>query len=188
MTMKDQKRSNGTTQPGFIRDTRNLAGFTGGGYDKGRGKTTQIAWMLLSGSVLFRWWMPNRFRISILRIFGAKIARGALIRHGVKIHWPWKLEVGENSWIGERAWILNLEEVKIGNNVCISQEVLLCTGSHDRHSPTFEFDNGPINLEDGCWIATRSTILRGVTIGRNSVIGATCLVSKDVPPESFIKA
>lgn len=135
MTMKDQKRSNGTTQPGFIRDTRNLAGFTGGGYDKGRGKTTQIAWMLLSGSVLFRWWMPNRFRISILRIFGAKIARGALIRHGVKIHWPWKLEVGENSWIGERAWILNLEEVKIGNNVCISQEVLLCTGSHDRHSP-----------------------------------------------------
>ena len=103
-----------------------------------------------------------------------------LIRHDVKIHWPWKLTVGDNSWIGEGVWILNLEPVTIGSDVCISQEVLLCTGSHDRRSPTFEFDNAPISIGDGSWVATRATVLRGVTIGKDCVVGATLLVVKDV--------
>ncbi len=77
-------------------------------------------------------------------------------------------------------WILNLEPVTIGHDVCISQGVFLCTGSHDRHSPTFEFDNAPIVVADGAWVAARATVLRGVTIGRDAVVGATALVTKDL--------
>ncbi|WP_442930718.1 DapH/DapD/GlmU-related protein [Mycolicibacterium sp. 050232] len=139
-------------------------------------------WLAVSRSVLFRWWMPNRVRITVLRAFGASIGAGALIRHDVTIHWPWKLEVGENSWIGERAWILNLERVTIGSNSCVSQDVLLCTGSHDRSSPTFEFDNGPIVIGDRVWVAARATVLRGVRIGDGATIAATTLVSQDVSP------
>lgn len=160
---------------------RQLANFMGTGYDKGRSIPVQVAWMIVSTTVLPRWWMPNAIRIKILRMFGANIADGVLIRHGVKIHWPWKLTIGAHSWIGERAWLLNLEHITIGQNVCVSQDVLLCTGSHDRHSPSFEFDNAAITIEDGCWIATRATILRGTTIGRNSVIGATSLVTRNIP-------
>ena len=113
---------------------RDLSGFTGAGYDKGRNVVWQAAWMLVSGVLTTRWWCPLTLRIAVLRAFGATIGRGVLIRHNVKIHWPWKLTVGDNSWIGEEAWILNLEPVTIGSDTCISQAVLLCTGSHDRRS------------------------------------------------------
>ncbi|OMB92991.1 acetyltransferase [Mycobacterium sp. NS-7484] len=165
-----------------------LAGFTGRGYHRGRSQPIQLAWLLVSRSVLFRWWMPNRLRIAVLRIFGATIGRGTLIRHDVKIHWPWKLEVGDSSWIGEDAWILNLEKVTIGSNSCVSQGVLLCTGSHDRVSATFEFDNGPITIGDRVWVAARSTVLRGVHIGDGATIGATALVTHDVPAADTVFA
>ncbi|CAN5418024.1 hypothetical protein BH10ACT10_BH10ACT10_01760 [soil metagenome] len=135
-----------------------------------------------------RWWMPAVGRVAILRAFGADIGEGVLVRHRVRIHWPWKLSVGNNSWIGEGVWILNLEPVSIGADVCISQDVLLCTGSHDRRSPTFEFDNGPISIGSRSWIAARATVLRGVTIGEDVTIGASTLVRKDVPAHSTLPA
>lgn len=160
--------------------TRDLRGFTGAGYDIGRGKATQALWMFISGAVFVRWWCPARLRVAILRAFGATIGSNVLIRHRVRIHWPWKLSVGDASWIGEGAWLLNLEPITIGSNVCISQDAFICTGSHDRRSLTFEFDNAPIRLEDGSWIAARSIILRGTTVGAGAVVAAGSVVSKDV--------
>ena len=142
----------------------------------------------MSGIIVVRWWCPPRLRVSILRAFGAQIGRGVNIRHRVRIHWPWKLSVGDNTWIGEDSWILNLEPVTIGSDVCISQGVLLCTGSHDRRSRTFEFDNAPIVVEDGAWVAVRATVLRGSRIGHDSVIGATALVSGEIAPGSVVTA
>ena len=121
-----------------------------------------------------------RARVAILRAFGAQIGDGVLVRHRVRIHWPWKLTIGDNSWIGEGAWILNLEPVTIGANVCVSQDAFLCTGSHDRRSPTFEFDNGPITIGDGAWVAARATVLRGVTLSDNAVIRAGSVTARDV--------
>lgn len=168
--------------------TRSLSGFTGAGYDKGRGPLVQIAWLAISGSLLSQWWCPNRMRISVLRKFGADIADGVLIRHRVRIHWPWKLKIGTDSWIGEGTWILNLEQVTIGSDSVISQDVLLCTGSHDHRSPTFEFDNAPITIGDEAWIAARATVLRGVTIGDRVIVGATALVTSDVPADTTMLA
>lgn len=165
-----------------------LAGFTGSGYDRGRGLPLQVLWMLVSRSVLFRWWMPNRVRIGVLRMFGAEIGAGTLIRHDVEIHWPWKLAIGENCWVGEEVWILNLEPVTIGSNSCLSQGVLLCTGSHDRFSPTFEFDNAPITIGDHVWIAARATVLRGVRIEDSATVGAAALVSRDVAAAATVLA
>lgn len=157
-----------------------LAEFTGENYSKGRPWPLQLLWMLISRSVVMQWWCPNRLRLAILRAFGARIGAGTLIRHDVKIHWPWKLDIGRDTWIGESAWILNLEPVTIGSNTCISQGVLLCAGSHDRFSPSFEFDNGPIVIGDSVWIATRATILRGVRVADGATVGATALVARDV--------
>lgn len=168
--------------------SRNLAGFTGAGYDKGRAVSWQVAWMVASDLLTTRWWCPLRLRIAVLRRFGATIGEGVLIRHNVRIHWPWKLSVGDNSWIGEDAWILNLEPVTIGSNVCISQGVLLCTGSHDRRSPTFEFDNAPIAVGDGAWLAARATVLRGVEIGHACTIGTNAVVYSNVPAQSMLLA
>ena len=167
----------GPTRAGF-----DLSRFTGRGYDKGRPFAVQVLWMIVSRSFSMRWWCPNSVRVRILRAFGAEIADGVLI------HWPWKLTVGESSWIGEDVWILNLEPVVIGSNTCISQDVLLCTGSHDQRSPTFEFDNAPITIGDSVWIAARATVLRGVSIGSEATVGATALVHRDVPAGATVLA
>lgn len=127
-----------------------------------------------------RWWCPASLRVRILRMFGAQIGSNVLIRHRVRVHWPWKLEIGDNSWVGEGAWLLNLEPISIGRNVCISQEALICTGSHERNSLAFEFDNAPVVIEDAAWIATRVIVLRGVTIGAGATVGANVTVAKDV--------
>jgi putative colanic acid biosynthesis acetyltransferase WcaF len=165
-----------------------LAGFTGTGYDRGRTFPVQVLWMLVSRTVLFRWWMPNRFRVAVLRMFGASIGEGTLIRHDVKVHWPWKLTIGHDSWVGEEVWILNLENVSIGSNTCVSQGVLVCTGSHDRFSPNFEFDNGPIAIGDHVWVAARAMVLRGVSVGDRATIAATAVVARDVPAGQTVYA
>jgi len=170
-----------------VQPIRRLSGFTGAGYDKGRAPIVQAIWLASSG-VLMSWWVPPRFRAAVLRAFGATLGQGVLIRHRVRVHWPWKLTVGDDSWVGEGTWILNLEPVTIGHDVCISQGVFLCTGSHDRKSPTFEFDNAPITIEDGAWIAARATVLRGVTVGPRATVGASALVTRDVQADAIVLA
>ena len=167
---------------------RNLAGFTGVGYDKGRNMLWRALWIAASSLLVEQIWCPSSLRVAILRGFGATIGKGVIIRQHVRIHWPWKLTIADHVWIGVDAWLLNLEPITIGSNVCISQGVFLCTGSHDRRSPTFEFDNAPIVIEDCAWIAARATVLRGVTIGADALVGATALVTKSVESGARILA
>ncbi len=165
---------------------RSLGARRGKPYDKGRGALAQALWVGIQSTVFTRVWCPNRVRIALLRAFGASIGDGVLIRHRVRIQWPWKLTVGDNSWVGSDVELYNLDHITIGNDVCISQHAYVCTGSHDRHSPTFEFDNAPIVLEDGVWLCARTTVLRGVTVGANSTVAAAALVTRDVPPNSIV--
>ncbi|MEJ7754402.1 MAG: hypothetical protein WKF38_04400 [Candidatus Limnocylindrales bacterium] len=168
--------------------SHSLSGFTGANYERGRSVEWQIAWLVSQSLLVMHWWCPVKVRVAILRAFGAEIGEGVVFRHRIRVHWPWQLRVGDASWIGEGVWILNLESVDIGNNVCVSQDVLLCTGSHDRRSPTFEFDNAPIVIEDEAWVAARATVLRGAVIGRGAVVGATALVTGRVEPGSVVLA
>ncbi|MFD7920888.1 putative colanic acid biosynthesis acetyltransferase [Streptomyces sp. NPDC059740] len=167
---------------------RRLRGFTGAGYDKGRGPLVQAAWFAVLHLCFVKWWLPPRLRPALLRLFGARVGARVLVRHGVRIHWPWKLDVGDDVWIGEDAWILNLEPVTVEHDVCISQGALLCTGSHRRHSPTFEFDNAPVHLRAGCWVAARAVVLRGVTVGSCAVVGAGAVARQDVPAGTLLTA
>nr|WP_137809813.1 MULTISPECIES: putative colanic acid biosynthesis acetyltransferase [unclassified Gordonia (in: high G+C Gram-positive bacteria)] len=166
---------------------QNLAGFTGLGYDKGRNKALQAAWLAVSYAIFQSWWCPNAARVAILRTFGARVGRGAVIRQRVRVHWPWKLEIGDHCWLGEGVWLLNLEQITIGSNTCLSQEALICTGSHDHRSPTFEYDNGAITIGDEVWIAARATVLRGLSIGDRAVIGCGNIVTKDVAAGTIVR-
>ena len=167
---------------------RSLSGFVGGGYDKGRPMIIQAAWLAASTLIVEKRICPMKLRISILRLFGASIGDGVRIRDGVRIHWPWKLTIGDDVWIGVDAWLLNLEPITLESDVCISQGVLLCTGSHDWRSPTFEYDNAPIVIREGAWVAARATVLRGVTVGRGALVGATALINRDVPDFAHVHA
>ena len=150
--------------------TRDLSAFTGAGYDKGRSVVWQAAWFAVMNLVFLKWWLPARFRPAILRFFGATVGERVLIRHRVRVLWPWKLTIGDDCWIGEGAWLLNLEPITLADDVCVSQEAFLCTGSHNHKDPSFGFDNAPIEVGAGAWITARAVVHRGVRVAPGEVV------------------
>jgi putative colanic acid biosynthesis acetyltransferase WcaF len=128
-------------------------------------------------------WIPGaRHRRTILRIFGAKLGKGVNIKPGVKIKMPWRLEVGDYSWVGEDVWIDNMAPVTIGNHCCLSQSVYLCTGSHDWQAPGFDLITGPITICDKAWLGAKSMIGPGVTVGEGAVLTLGSVATKDLQP------
>lgn len=132
------------------------------------------------------WFIFTRAKPSILRLFGASIGRGVVIKPHVRIKFPWRLSIGDHCWIGQGLWIDNIADVAIGSHVCISQNSYLCTGSHDRRRRTFDLIASPISVGDGAWIAANSILLPGVTVGANAVTAAGSVVTKDVASATIV--
>ncbi len=116
----------------------------------------------------------------LLRMTGASVGAGVVIKPRVTIKYPWKLAVGDHSWIGEQVWIDNLDQVTIGAHVCISQGALLLCGNHDYKKPTFDLITGPIVLEDGVWIGAKASVALGVTCGSHSVLAMGSVATKNL--------
>jgi putative colanic acid biosynthesis acetyltransferase WcaF len=108
----------------------------------------------------------------LLKIFGGKIGKRVVIKPNVNIKYPWLLEIGSFSWIGEEVWIDNLAFIKIGNNVCISQGALLLCGNHNYSSFKFDLMVGEIHIEDGAWVGAKSIVCPGSIIKSHAVIAA----------------
>lgn len=143
----------------------------------------RVLWYLIGLALFESGWFPfSRPKRALLRLFGARIGKGVVLKPHLRIKYPWRLVVGDHCWIGEDAWIDNLAEVRIGSNVCISQQVYLCTGSHDHCSRAFDLITKPIEIGDGAWLAARSLVLGGVVIGAGAVVAAGSVVTSDVEP------
>jgi putative colanic acid biosynthesis acetyltransferase WcaF len=121
------------------------------------------------------------WRRFLLRLFGASVGKGVILRPSVKITYPWKLKIGNYSWIGDDVGLYTLGEIRIGDNVVVSQKSYLCTGSHKFNSATFDIYSKPIILEDEVWVATDVFIAPGIRIGKGALIGARSSVYKDMP-------
>ena len=165
-----------------------LSGYTaGGGYTPGAGKVTQILWYGCSLLLFESGLLPvSGAKRAILRAFGARIGEGVVIKPQVRIKFPWRLAVGEHTWIGQGVWIDNLAEVRIGAHTCVSQGVYLCTGSHDHRSPGFELLTRPITIGDGAWIAAMAVLLPGTQVGDGALAAAGSVVSGDVAPRTIV--
>ena len=116
----------------------------------------------------------------LLRLFGAKIGKDVLIRPGVRITYPWKLEIGDCSWIGDDVVLYSLGRIKIGKNSVVSQKSYLCAASHDYTKSSFDISSYPVTIEDEVWIATDVFIGPDVTIGKGAVVGARSSVFKSI--------
>lgn len=122
------------------------------------------------------WQISSRLRILALSAFGAKIGPGVIFRPRTRVKFPWKLAVGENSWIGEGVWIHNQDHIELGRNVVVSQETFLTTGSH-AHRTDMALVTRPIRVGDGSWITSRCIVLGGSVIGDNCIITPGSVVS-----------
>ncbi|MDX1760964.1 MAG: WcaF family extracellular polysaccharide biosynthesis acetyltransferase [Christiangramia sp.] len=119
-------------------------------------------------------------KVVLLKLFGARIGEGVVIKPGVNIKYPWKLEIGNHSWIGEKVWIDNLAEVKIDSNVCLSQGAMLLCGNHNYKKPAFDLIVKDIVLEDGVWIGTKSVVCPGVVCRSHSILAVSSVANKDL--------
>jgi putative colanic acid biosynthesis acetyltransferase WcaF len=125
--------------------------------------------------------MMYGWRVWLLRLFGAKIGKGTIIRPSVKVTYPWKLTIGDHCHIGDEVNLYTLGEIEIGNCTVVSQRSYICTGSHDYTRPTFDIFAKKIVIEAEAWVAMDVFVAPGVTIGRGAVIGARSSVFHDVP-------
>jgi putative colanic acid biosynthesis acetyltransferase WcaF len=123
---------------------------------------------------------PNTWKSSILRLFGAKIGKGVVLKPSVKIKQPWRLEIGDHSWIGEGVWIDNLVHVSLASNVCLSQGAFLLTGNHNYKKTSFDLITGEIHLEEGVWIGAKSIVGPGVTCYSHAVLAAGSCAFKNL--------
>jgi len=121
------------------------------------------------------------FRRFILRAFGAKIGKKVKIRPTVRITYPWKVSVGDYSWIGDDVVLYSLGDIEIGENVVISQKSYLCTGSHNYLQIDFPIFAKKITIKNQCWIATDVFVAPGITIKEGTVVGSRSSVYKDLP-------
>ena len=135
----------------------------------------QAIFFSLSPQFMYAW---RRF---LLRLFGAKVGVNVLIRPTAKITYPWKVKIGDNSWIGDDVVLYSLGEIEIGNNCVVSQRSYLCAASHDYKVETFDIFSKKIIVEDEAWIATDVFVAPGVTIHTGAVIGARSSVFTDMP-------
>lgn len=145
-------------------------------------KIRRLAWNI-TRAVLFR---PSpkhlfRWRNVVLRWFGARIGPNTFIEPTVRIFHPWLLTIGDWTHIGGGANLYNLGPLSIGDHSVVSQNALLCAGTHDYTHPNLPLLRPPIKIGSGVWIAADAFIGPGVIVGDNAVVGARAVVARDVP-------
>lgn len=163
-----------------------LGKFSADGFDKGAGKLKIALWYFVNALFVRSSLFPFMgWRKMWLKMFGAKIGRGLVIKNEVRIKSPWFLEVGDNVWLGENVWIDNLDRVSIGSNVCVSQGALLLTGNHDYNRVDFPYRNAPISIEDGAWIGAEAVVCPGVVVRQNAILTVKSVATKDLEPNGI---
>lgn len=154
--------------------------FDTGTYTPGASKFKLGLWHLTSIMFFRSKLIPSsRLLTSILRMFGAKIGKDVRIKPGVEIKFPWRLIIGDNSWIAE-CFIENLDFVKIGNNCCVSQKAILITGNHNYKSENFDLIVKPIQIFDGAWVGAGSIIGPGVNMYEDAILTVGSVATKDL--------
>ena len=122
------------------------------------------------------------YRNTILRLFGAKIGKHVRIYSSTVIWFPWNLEIGDWSAIGEETLIYNLGKVTIGVKATVSHRVHVCAGTHDYTDPALPLLRPEIRIGNQTWICANTFIGPDIEIGEGAVIGAGTVMVKDAEP------
>jgi putative colanic acid biosynthesis acetyltransferase WcaF len=129
-------------------------------------------------------WTPkplNEWRLFWLRVFDAKIYGTPFVHQRARIAIPWNLTMHDRACLGDRANAYTLGEIEIGARATVAQEAYLSTGSHDFSQVEMPLVTGKITIGEDAFVGARAFVLPGITIGSRSVIGASSVVTHDVP-------
>ena len=161
-----------------------LSTFNNSWYNPGS-SIKRLLWYFIN-VLFFRSAFPvSSFKVFLLRVFGARIGNGVVIKPHVNIKYPWFLEIDDHSWLGENVWIDNLASVKIGKHVCLSQGAFLLCGNHDYSKSSFDLMVKEIHLQDGVWIGAKAVVCPGVTCSEHAVLAVGSVATKDLEAYSI---
>lgn len=152
-----------------------------------KNRILRLIWNFLH--IIFFRYTPNcmhKWRVFLLRLFGARIGKKVHVYPQVKIWAPWNLTMEDLSCLGPFVDCYNQGKIYIGLKAVVSQKTYLCASTHDYILPGFPLVCKPITVETGAWIAADAFIGPGVTIGAGSVIAARSVVVKDVEPWTVV--
>jgi putative colanic acid biosynthesis acetyltransferase WcaF len=139
-------------------------------------------WFFLGSPLLTCSLLPSSaIRVALLRLFGAKIGTGVVVKPRTRVKYPWLLRISDDVWLGEDCWIDNLCLVEIGSSTCISQGAYLCTGNHDWSAPDFALRTGTITIGNMAWIGAKAIVCPGIRIEEGAVVSAGGVVSRNLP-------
>jgi putative colanic acid biosynthesis acetyltransferase WcaF len=131
-------------------------------------------------------WTPkplNAWRLLWLRLFGARIEGTPFVHQRARIKIPWNITLRDRACLGDRANAYSLGPIEIGEAATVAQDAYLCAGTHDFDDPILPLCTAPIVIEARAFVCARAFILPGVRVGRNSIVGAGSVVTRDVPPD-----
>jgi putative colanic acid biosynthesis acetyltransferase WcaF len=159
-----------------------LSRFNPKAFDRGASSLKFFVWHWVNVLFFVSPFFPfSGMRCALLRLFGAKVGKGVVIsKPGVNIKFPWRLSIGNHVWIGENAWLYNLDKLTIGNHVNIAQGAMLLTGNHNFKSSTFETIYGPITIEDGVFIGAKAIVCPNVICKTESVLAAGSVATSNL--------
>jgi putative colanic acid biosynthesis acetyltransferase WcaF len=164
--------------------TTDLSKFDNSWFNPG-GPLKRLIWYFFN-LLFLRSGMPfSGLKVFLLRLFGARIGSGVVIKPHVNIKYPWKLSIDDNCWVGENVWIDNLGEVLLGKNVCLSQGAMLLCGNHDFSKVSFDLIVKNITLEEGVWIGAQSVVCPGVICRSHSVLAVGSVATKELDAYSI---
>jgi putative colanic acid biosynthesis acetyltransferase WcaF len=153
-----------------------------------KNKISRLVWNIIRlivfrpfGSRIFKKW-----RVLVLKCFGAKIEWSSHVYASVKIWAPWNLEIGANSSLGPKVDCYNQGKISIGANTVISQKTYLCASTHDYTKKDFPLILKPITIGNGVWIAADAFIGPGICIENHAVIAARAVVIKKVDKNTVV--
>ena len=143
----------------------------------------QVVWLWLFRPVPWFWHAPRR---ALLRLFGARVGRGAQIMPSVRIWAPWNLSVGDHAAVSHGVDLYAVDRIEIGAHATISQRAFLCTATHDIDHPNMPLRTAPIRIGAGAWVCAEAYVHPGVAIGADAVAGVRAVVLRDVPPGQVV--
>ena len=124
----------------------------------------------------------HRWRVMLLRLFGADVSMKSRVYPKAKIWGPWNLKMGDYATLANQVDCYCVDKITIGAHAIISQYSYLCGATHDFELKKRPLVPMPIVIGEGVWVAADVFVGPGVTIGEHSVVGARSSVFSDLPP------
>ena len=144
----------------------------------------------LDGQLYFLWgvgYLPfHSVRNFFYRLCGLKMGKGSTLHMGARFYLPHKITIGEDSLVGDHAFLDGRAPLKIGNHVDIASQVMIYNSEHDLTDETMKAIEEPVEIGDYVFIGPRVIILPGVTIGRGAIVAAGAVVTRDVPEKTIV--